>query len=144
MSFRKPEEDDEGQTFEEGNSGGGSGSITEETVRFGDEQVTVADALRLTGDVVMNPDTAGGFATDDDVAALEKKVAELRGENTELRKANNDLRSELEKLRSDVAALWEAVGKEADGRVAVPAKDGSTGYLPESFDAIDPVGDADA
>jgi len=142
MSFRKPEEDDEGQTFEEGSTGGGSGSITEATVQFGGEEVTVADALRLTGDALANPDVDGGVADADRVAALEKKIAELRGENTELRKANNDLRSELETLRGDMAALWEAVGKkDKKGRYVVEG-DG-TGYGPESFDAADPVGDAD-
>ena len=49
MDFRKPEEDDKGETFDNGRSPrdppeGGSASITEETVRFGDEEVTVADA----------------------------------------------------------------------------------------------------
>jgi len=144
MDFKKPEDDDKGETFDGDRSAGeGSASITEETVEFGDEEVTVADALRLTGDVVMNPDTAAGFATDDDVASLKKKVAELRGENTELRKVIGDLESELERVRSDVAALWESVGVEDDsGQYWVPSS-GSTGYAPESFSHTDPVDDID-
>lgn len=138
MDFRKPEEDDKGETFDNGRSPRdppeeGSASITEETVRFGEEDsVAVGDALELIGDTLTQPEEFG-------LVKLER-VRKLEDENKKLRKENDDLREELEQLRGDVAALWASVSKvDKQGRHAVPL-DSSTGMLPESFSTYDPAG----
>jgi chromosome segregation ATPase len=136
MSFKKPEEDDEGQTFEKGGSpSGGSGSITEETVEFGDEEVTVADALRLVGDTLTEPEEFG-LVKAERVRELENRLGELRAEN-------DDLRKELQELRSDMGGLWKAASEvDEQGRHYVRL-DSDTGWLPESVDPYDPAGDFD-
>lgn len=131
MDFKKPEDDDEGQTFEEGQSPDeGSASITEETVRFGDEEVTVADALRLAGDMLTEPE-AFGLVKAERVRELESRLDELRAEN-------DDLRSELQEVRSDVGGLWKAASEvDEQGRHFVRLE-GETGMLPGSFSAYAP------
>lgn len=131
MSFKKPEEDDEGQTFENGESpSGGSGSITEETVEFGDEEVTVADALRLAGDMLMQPEEFG--------LVKAERVRELENRLDELRAENDDLRKELQEMRGDVAGLWKAASEVDDQGRHFVRLDGETGMLPGSFSAYAP------
>jgi hypothetical protein len=138
MSFRKPEEDDDGQTFEEdstgGGSGSGSGSITEETVRFGDEEVTVADAIQLAGDMLTEPEAFG--------IAKTERVRELEDMNQRLREKNNRLRQQLDELRSDVATLW-MVQSEIDNQGRYVLKDGNAAFLPDSFSSSNPGGEID-
>ena len=136
MSFKKPEEDDEGQTFEEGQSpSSGSASITEETVRFGDEEVTVADALRLAGDMLTEPEEFG--------LVKAERVRELEGRLEELQGENDDLRKELQEVRSDVGGLWKAVSEvDEQGRHFIRL-DGESGLLPSSFSEYAPGGVSD-
>jgi hypothetical protein len=133
MSFKKPEEDDEGQTFEEGQSpSGGSASITEETVRFGDEEVTVADALRLAGDMLTEPEEFGLVTAD--------RVRKLEERNKRLAEKNERLRSQVDDLRSDMASLW-MVESQLDGEGRYVLTDGDTGFLPSSFTSTNPGGE---
>jgi len=117
MSFRKPEEDDEGQTFEQEQSpDDGSASITEERVKFGDEEVTVADALRLAGDMLMEPEEFG-LATTERVRELEKE--------------NEELRADLEDHRAAIAELAEAVEAIASNQADMAGMDEVSSVLLE-------------
>jgi len=103
MDFRKPEEDDKGETFDNGRSPrdppeGGSASITEETVRFGEEEgVAVVDALELVGDTLTQPEEFG-------LVKLER-VRKLEDENAKLRSRIDQQEEAIRELAATVESL---------------------------------------
>jgi len=99
MDFRKPEEDDKGETFDNGRSpretppGGGSAPITEQTVEFAGDEVSVEEAISLASEMLTDP---GAFGI-----ATAERVRELEDENAELRK-------KVEQYESAIAELARA------------------------------------